>query len=135
MKADLVNIIRRKLNWFRESEIEVNLVKKYGDIDKLGISDIDDKKKEEFDIKIIPVIRSSNTVESGEGKNITPIGDNPDTFLEFARLLETDSKDIKNIEIGDRILYKNDEYIVYYHLPVVLGNELVLDQYRAKKVE
>lgn len=132
MRADLGDIIRRKINWFRESEVDVKLIKRYGNIDQLGISDTEDKNFDEFDIKIIPIIRGTTNNEMGERENITPIGDNPDTYLEFIRLLN-DNKE--NIEIGNRVIYENDEYTIYHHLPVVLGNELILNQYRAKKVD
>lgn len=140
--TNLANSIRNKLELLIKGgyETEITLIKKKGNIEQLGISDIgENKNTEEYKVNVVRIIRGSDKNTIGEVKNNMELGNNPDTYLEFIRIFSfdykvEDSKQIVEVKTGDRIRYKQEEYIVNEILPVVLGEQLLFEQYNAKKV-
>lgn len=131
----IVAMVNKKLEWYKKSgcETDVILIKKQGDEEQLGISDIGEHTERfESHIKIIIMTRGSDKNIIGQTQNSTSLGDNPDVYLEFVRIPDVDN--LQKIDIGNRILYEGEEYLVYENLPVILGNTLLLNQYVAKKV-
>lgn len=130
--------IQKKLNQLIKIglETEVTLIKKQGDTEQLGISDIGESTlSEEYLIKIINMTRASDKNAVGEIQNSMKLGDNPDTYLEFIKIplvFDEQSEEIK-IEVGNRIKYQQEEYVVFECIPIVLENVVLLHQYTAKK--
>lgn len=138
---NLANSIRNKLELLikGEYETEITLIKKKGNIEQLGISDIGESENTEYRINVILIIRGSDRSAIGEVKNSMELGNNPDAYLEFIRIFsfnnkKEDSRLPVKIRTGDRIRYKQDEYVVNEILPVILGEQLLFEQYNTKKV-
>lgn len=92
---NLANSIRNKLELLIKGgyETEITLIKKKGNIEQLGISDIgENKNAEEYKINIVRIIRGSDKNTIGEVKNNMELGNNPDTYLEFIRIFSFDDK-------------------------------------------
>lgn len=131
--------VKKRINWLRKAgcEITVTLIQKQGDENQLGISDTGDKTKvSESLIKIILVTRGTDKNGVGEVQNGMELGDNTDVYLEFV-CLPIDIQDSEGnieIQIGNKIVYKDEEYMVFENLPVKFGNTLLINQYTAKRV-
>lgn len=140
--VNLVNSIRNKLELLIKGgyETEITLIKKKGNIEQLGISDIEENEHiGEYKVNVILIIRGSDRSAIGEVKNSMELGNNPDAYLEFIRIFSFDDKKEDSrlpvkIRTSDRIIYKQDEYVVNEILPVILGEQLLFEQYNTKKV-
>lgn len=140
--ANLANSIRNKLELLIKGgyETEITLIKKKGNIEQLGISDIGESENTEYKINVILIIRGSDRSAIGEVKNSMELGNNPDAYLEFIRIFSFDDKKEDSrfpvkIRTSDRIIYKQDEYVVNEILPVILGEQLLFEQYNTKKAD
>lgn len=130
--------IQEKLNQLIKIglETEVTLIKKQGDTEQLGISDIGERTlSEEYLIKIINMTRASDKNAVGEIQNSMKLGDNPDTYFEFIKIpiFSNEKTEEIKIDVGNRIRYQQEEYIIFECIPIVLENVVLLHQYTAKK--
>lgn len=128
--------IQEKLNQLIKIglETEVLLIKKHGDTEQLGISDMGENvQNQTYPIKIIIMNRASDKNTAEEIQNNMKLGDNPDSYLELIQVPLFCDEEVIKIEVGNRLEYKQEEYIVFESMPVVFGNEVLLHQYTAKK--
>ena len=131
-EINLAKVILKKLQTFQKMgcEIEITLLQKIGDTEQLGICDMGERENViESTIKVIPMTLASEKTKVGETANNMALGNNAECYLEFAEIGEQSM-----IQTGDRILYHNEEYIIFEILPVVMGETLLCRQYKAKKV-
>lgn len=125
--------IKKKLMLLSQAECSATLIQKQGDKEQLGISDTgQNTKQKEYEIRIILITRGSDKNAIGELQNAMELGNNPEEFLEFIRLVSDDGSIM--IQTGNRIRYLQKEYMVIEVMPIVMGGELLLYQYTAKKV-
>lgn len=132
-QVNMGQVIKRKLDIFRKMgcEIQLTAIRKTGDTQQLGITDMGENDKEErFVIKVLPVIIGSETGAIGETANDMELGNNAEKYIEFAQVEQGEMM----LQTGDRVVYQEEEYILYEILPVMLGSTLVCRQYKAKKV-
>lgn len=132
-QVNMGQVIKRKLDIFRKMgcEIQMTTIRKTGDTQQLGITDMGENDKEErFVIKVLPVIIGSENGAIGETANNMELGNNAEKYIEFVQAEQ--GKMI--LQTGDRVVYQEEEYILYEILPVMLGSTLVCRQYKAKKV-
>ena len=132
-QVNMGQVIKRKLDIFRKMgcEIQMTAIRKTGDTQQLGITDMGENDKEErFVIKVLPVIIGSENGAISETANNMELGNNAEKYIEFVQAEQ--GKMI--LQTGDRVVYQEEEYIVYEILPVMLGSTLVCRQYKAKKV-
>ena len=132
-QVNMGQVIKRKLDIFRKMgcEIQMTAIRKTGDTQQLGITDMGENDKEErFVIKVLPVIIGSETGAIGETANDMELGNNAEKYIEFAQVEQGEMM----LQTGDRVVYQEEEYILYEILPVMLGSTLVCRQYKAKKV-
>lgn len=132
MQVDIAKVILKKLQTFQKMgcEIEITLLQKIGDTEQLGICDMGERENViESTIKVIPMTLASEKTKVGETANNMALGNNTECYLEFAEIGEQSM-----IQTGDRILYHNEEYIIFEILPVVMGETLLCRQHKAKKV-
>lgn len=132
-QVNMGQVIKRKLDIFRKMgcEIQMTTIRKTGDTQQLGITDMGENDKEErFVIKVLPVIIGSENGAISETANNMELGNNAEKYIEFVQAEQ--GKMI--LQTGDRVVYQEEEYILYEILPVMLGSTLVCRQYKAKKV-
>ena len=133
---NLAKVILKKLHTFQKMgcEIEITLIQKVGDTEQLGICDTGEKENvTESIVKVIPMTLASEKGTVGETVNNMELGNNAEKYFEFAEIPE-ETEETSIIQIGDRIVYQKEEYIVSEILPVVMGETLLCRQYKAKKV-
>ena len=130
--VDIAKVVLKKLQTFQKMgcEIEITLLQKTGDTEQLGICDIGENDNvTESTIKVIPMTLASEKGVTGEIANNMELGNNEESYIEFAEIEEQ-----SRIHTGDRVIYQKEEYIVFEILPIVMGKTLLCRQYKAKKV-
>ncbi len=131
MQVDIAKVVLKKLQTFQKMgcEIEITLLQKTGDTEQLGICDIGENDNvTESTIKVIPMTLASEKGAAGEIANNMELGNNEESYIEFAEIEEQ-----SRIHTGDRVIYQKEEYIVFEILPIVMGETLLCRQYKAKK--
>lgn len=129
--VDIAKVVLKKLQTFQKMgcEIEITLLQKTGDTEQLGICDIGENDNvTESTIKVIPMTLASEKGAAGEIANNMELGNNEESYIEFAEIEEQ-----SRIHTGDRVIYQKEEYIVFEILPIVMGETLLCRQYKAKK--
>lgn len=132
MQVDLAKVVFKKLQTFQKMgcEIEMTLLQKTGDTEQLGICDIGEQDNiTETTIKVIPMTLDSERGASGKMANNMELGNNEESYIEFAEIGEQ-----SNIHTGNSVIYQKEEYIIFEILPVIMGETLLCRQYKAKKV-
>ena len=84
-QVNMGQVIKRKLDIFRKMgcEIQMTAIRKTGDTQQLGITDMGENDKEErFVIKVLPVIIGSENGAISETANNMELGNNAEKYIE-----------------------------------------------------